>query len=155
MGIKDFFKKVWSGVKNVGGKIWNGLKKGIGFVGKIAKPIINIAKPILNGMSMIPGKLGIIGTVGSVASEAAKGLIDQIPNQDAKDKLNQLVDRGKDLLDTGQQKAQEIASKVQPYAQAGLNIIDKVPLLANTVNNRLNPSQRSIALSQMNPPHMM
>ena len=129
MGIKGFFKKLWGGVKKVGGKIWSGLKKGAQFVGKIAKPIISIAKPVLGGLSMLPGKLGIIGKVGSAAASVAKDLVDRIPNQEAKDKLNKVIDKGKELVDKVQDKAQEVAGKAKPWADAGLSVINKPPSL--------------------------
>lgn len=130
MSIKNFFKKLWGGIKKVGGKIWNGVKKGAQFVGKIAKPIINIAKPVLGGLSMLPGKIGLIGKVGSAAAGVAKELVDRIPNQKAKDKLNQVIDKGKGFVDKVQDKAQGIADKAKPWADAGLSVINKPPSLA-------------------------
>ena len=130
MGVKNFFKKLWGGVKKIGGKIWSGVKKGAQFVGKIAKPIISIAKPVLGGLSMLPGQLGVIGKVGSAAASVAKDLVDRIPNQEAKDKLNKVIDKGKELVDKVQDKAQEVAGKAKPWADAGLSVINKPPSLA-------------------------
>ena len=71
MGIKQWFQKLGRGIKKVAGKVWSGIKKGAQFVGRVAKkiatPVISIAKPILGGLSMLPGKLGVIGKVGSAA----------------------------------------------------------------------------------------
>lgn len=123
-------KKLWRGTKSVAGKIWNGVKKGAKFVGKIAKPILNVAQPILNGLSLLPSKLGVIGKVGSAAAGIAQNIIDRIPNDKAREKLTQVIDKGKALADQTQQKAQVVAGKVKPYADAGLDIIKRPPSLA-------------------------
>jgi hypothetical protein len=127
MGIKDFFKKVGRGIKNVAGKVWGGIKKGAQFVGKVAKPIINIAKPVLNTLSMLPGKLGMIGKIGSAGAEFAKNIVDRIPNEDARNKLNNVIDRGKEAVDNVQNKAQGVAGKVKPWADMGLGLINNHP----------------------------
>ena len=127
MGIKDFFKKVGRGIKSVAGKVWGGIKKGAQFVGKVAKPIINIAKPVLNTLSMLPGKLGMIGKIGSAGAEVAKNIVDRIPNEDARNKLNSVIDRGKEAVDNVQNKAQGVAGKVKPWADMGLGLINNPP----------------------------
>ena len=118
MSIKDFFKKVGRGIKKVAGKVWGGVKKGAAVVGKIAKPILNV-------MSVLPGKLGLIGKVGGAAANVVKDVVDRIPNQQAKDKLNEVIDKGKQAVDNVQQKAQTIADKVKPWADAGLSFYNK------------------------------
>ena len=107
MAIKNFFKKIGVGVK-----------KAAGFVGKIAKPILNV-------MSALPGKLGLIGKAGSAATTVVKDVVDRIPNQQAKDKLNEVIDKGKQAVDNVQQKAQTIAGKAKPWADAGLSFYNK------------------------------
>ena len=129
MGIKQFFKKVWGGVKKVAGKVWGGIKKGAQFVGKIFKPVISVAKPILGGLSMLPGKLGVIGKVGSAAAGIAQNIVDRIPNEKAREKLTQVIDKGKGIVDQVQHKAEGVAGKVKPWADAGLSVINKPPSL--------------------------
>ena len=154
MGIKDFFRKIGHGLKNVGSKIWNGIKKVGGFVGKIAKPLIGIAKPILGGMSLLPGKAGMIGAIGGTAASAAEAIINKLENPEVKGRLTNLVSK-----ETAQAAADAVHKKPPAVVEQPLNptlpsshpSLNPTPLLANT----LNPSQRSIALSQMNPPHMM
>ena len=130
MSIKDFFRKIGRGIGRVGKKIWSGIKKGASFVGRLAKPIISIAKPVLGTIAALPGKVGLIGKVGSAAASVAKDLVDRIPNQEAKDKLNRVIDKGKDLVDKVQDKAQGVADKAKPWADAGLSVINKPPSLA-------------------------
>ena len=130
MSIKDFFRKIGRGIGRVGKKVWGAVKKGAQFVGRLAKPIISIAKPVLGTIAALPGKVGLIGKVGSAAASVAKDLVDRIPNQEAKDKLNRVIDKGKDLVDKVQDKAQGVADKAKPWADAGLSVINKPPSLA-------------------------
>ena len=118
MGIKNFFKKIGRGIKKVAGKVWGGVKKAAVVVGKVAKPVLNV-------MSVLPGKLGLIGKAGSAAAEVVKGVVDRIPNQQAKDKLNEVIDKGKQAVDNVQEKAQNVANKVKPWADAGLSLYNK------------------------------
>ena len=118
MGIKNFFKKIGRGIKKVAGKVWGGVKKAAVVVGKVAKPVLNV-------MSVLPGKLGLIGKADSAAAEVVKGVVDRIPNQQAKDKLNEVIDKGKQTVDNVQEKAQNVANKVKPWADAGLSLYNK------------------------------
>ena len=72
----------------------------------------------------------MIGKIGSGVASVAKDLVDRIPNQEAKDKLNRVIDKGKDLVDKVQDKAQGVADKAKPWADAGLSVINKPPSLA-------------------------
>ena len=118
MSIKNFFKKIGRGIKKAAGKVWGGVKKAAGFVGKVTKPILNV-------MSVLPGTLGLIGKVGSAAANVVKDVVDRIPNQQAKDKLNEVIDKGKQAVDNVQEKAQTVANKVKPWADAGLSFYNK------------------------------
>ena len=120
MGIKSFFSNVAQRVGKFAGKVWNGVKAAGKFVGKIAKPV-------LNTVAMLPGKIGLIGKAGSAGLEFAKNIVDRIPNQAAKDKLNQYIDKGQDLVNKAQDKAQSVVGKVTPYAEAGLSLMNKPP----------------------------
>ena len=57
-GLKSFFKNIGNGIKKAGRWIKD---KALPVIGRIAQPILNV-------MGMIPGKLGMIGKVGSVVS---------------------------------------------------------------------------------------
>ena len=150
MGIKSFFKKVWGGIKKGVGVVKNGIGKAVEFVGKIAKPVVNIAKPILGGLSMLPGKIGMIGKVGSAAAGVAKEIIDKIPNQGAKDKLNQIVDKGVGIVQQGQEKAQQVASKIQPYVQMGQQVVDKIPHMTTQLQQRFGGGLTSVLKAPSN-----
>ena len=78
---------------------------------------------------MLPGQLGMIGKAGSAVASIAKNIVDRIPNQQAKNTLNQLIDKGKGIVDQAQNRAQDIAGKMKPYADAGLGLINNPPRL--------------------------
>jgi hypothetical protein len=119
MGIKSFFKKVGRGVGKFAGKVLNGVKKGAEIVGKVAKPVLNV-------LSALPGKVGLIGKIGSMGAGIAEKIINKIPNKDARDKLNGFVDRGKDAIDKVENKAGQIANKIQPWAKFGSGVINMI-----------------------------
>ena len=122
MGLKDFFRKVGRGIKRAAGKVWGGIKKGAQFVGKVAKPVLSI-------MSNLPGPIGLIGKIGGGVYDVAKDVVNRIPNQQAKDKLNGVIDRGKEIADDVRDKAMGVADKVKPWADAGLGLMNNPPKL--------------------------
>ena len=135
MGIKSFFKKIGRGIKKVAGKIWGGIKKGAQFVGKLVKPVIGIAKPVLGVMSALPGHAGAIGRIGSAAAGIAQSVVDKIPNAQAREKLTQVIDKGKGLVDKVQDKATDLANKgasaaatANKYIAAGKDIVKNTSL---------------------------
>ena len=139
MGIKNFFKKLWGGVKKTAGKIWGGIKKGAQWVGKVAKkiatPVLSIAKPVLGVMSALPGHAGAIGRIGSAAAGIAQSVVDKIPNAQAREKLTQVIDKGKGLVDKVQDKATDLANKgasaaatANKYIAAGKDIVKNTSL---------------------------
>lgn len=146
MGIKQFFQKIGRGIKRVAGKVWKGIKKGVGFVGKIFKPVVKIAKPILGGLSMLPGKLGMVGKVGSAVADVAHSIVDQIPNQQAKDKLNAVIDKGKAAVDTGQHKMQQVAGKVAPWAKFGQDLIQQSGQIGSKFKAAVKPITQVLAV---------
>lgn len=100
MGIKNFFKKVWGGIKKAGR-----------FVRDKVFPVVGrIAKPILNVIGALPGKIGMIGKIGSGVASVLHETTNKIPNEQVRDKINgaisnvhegfhKVVDRGKDFAD--------------------------------------------------------
>ena len=70
MGV-GFFRKV----KNFFGKVWNGVKK---VVGAVAGPVIGIAKSVLPALSVLPGKIGAIGKIGTIALPAIEGITNKM-----------------------------------------------------------------------------
>ena len=118
MGIKNWFKKVGRGIGKFAKNVWSGVKKVGGVIGKIAKPVLNV-------LSALPGKVGLIGKIGSLGAGVAEKFINKIPNKDARDKLNGYVDKGRDTLGKVENKAGQLANKIQPWAKFGQDIINQ------------------------------
>ena len=107
MGLKSFFKKIGQGLKKVGR-----------FVKEKALPVIGrIAKSVLNVMSLIPGKIGAIGQIGSAVTSALHGITEKIPNKDVRDKIDNVINKGND-------KFQTVIDKGKQYAETGNQIVD-------------------------------
>ena len=120
MGIKDFFKKIGRGFKKAGRWIKD---KALPFVGRIAKPILNV-------MSMIPGKIGAIGQIGSAVTNVLHNVTEKIPNKDARDKINSVIDKGND-------KFQTVIDKGKGYAETANNIVNAAK---DGINNIVKPA---------------
>lgn len=100
MSIKKFFKKIGDGFKKAGRWIKN---KALPVVGRIVKPILNV-------VGLLPGKIGMVGKVGSAIAGAASGIINKIPNQQAREKLQGVVDNVNSKVQEGVAKGQQIAN---------------------------------------------
>ena len=127
MGIKSFLKKVGNGIKKAGRWVKN---KAIPFVGRLAKPI-------LNGAAMLPGKLGLIGKLGSALTGIAGGVVDQIPNDKVRDKVRGWIDHEAKLGRAAIDKAQDIAQRTN----------DSINDIKNRYNNDVKPLIKPIISS--------
>ena len=119
-GLKSFFKKIGQGFKKAGRWI---KERAIPFVGRIAKPILNV-------MGMLPGKIGAIGKVGSAVTEVLYNVTEKIPNKDARDKINSVIDKGND-------KFQTVIDKGRGYADTANNIVNTAK---DGINNIVKPA---------------
>lgn len=125
MGLKDFFGKAWNGMKTAGNWVGDKVKKGVGFVGRIAKPILSLSR-------MIPGKIGAISTVAHGVLDGISGLVGALPDSKAKQKINDFAMNGKDILNGGVDIANDIADKTNKFVENAVPIIEKA-------DNALNP----------------
>ena len=82
MSIKRFFKKVGGAIAKAGRFAKN---KVLPYIGKLAKPI-------LNGAAMLPGKIGYIGKLGSALTGIAESIVDKVPNDNVRNKLHGWID---------------------------------------------------------------
>ena len=101
MGIKKFFKKIGNGFKKAGRWIKD---KAIPFIGRIAKPI-------LGGIAALPGKLGLIGKLGSAITGIATGVVDKIPNDKVRNRMNEWIEHEANLGREGIRKVTDIAQR--------------------------------------------
>ena len=139
MGINTFFRKVWNGAKTGATKVWGGLKKGAEFVGRMTKPIANIASTAGQILSVLPGKVGDFGKSLNRGIDAVKGIINMLPNSNVKDKLNNAVSTGSnfinDKIDRGKQFTENVNSKAQPWIQSSSQIADRINRYATDFTN--------------------
>ena len=119
MSIKSFLKKVGGGIRKAGRWV---KRKAIPFIGRLAKPI-------LNGISLLPGKLGMIGKLGSALTGIAGGVVDQIPNDKVRDKVRNWIDHEAKLGRTVIDKAKDIAQRTN----------DTINDVKNRYNNEVKP----------------
>ena len=105
-GLKSFFKKVGNGIKKAGRWVRD---KALPAVGRIVKPVMNV-------ISMLPGKIGMIGKIGSAITGVLHSATDKIPNKDARDKINHVIDQGNTnfnrFIDKGQQITKDMNNKI-------------------------------------------
>ena len=119
MSIKSFLKKVGGGIRKAGRWVKN---KAIPFIGRLAKPI-------LNGISLLPGKIGLVGKLGSALTGIAGGVVDQIPNDKVRDKVRNWIDHESKLGRTVIDKAKDIAQRTN----------DTINDVKNRYNNEVKP----------------
>ena len=126
MGIGNYFRDVWGGVKKGATKVWGGLKKGAEFVGRVAKPIGRAATTAGGIIGMLPGHIGMVGKALALGGQAIKSLTSELPNSSVKDKLNSAIDKGVGLSGIAVNKAQNYAEKLRDTGQAYLNAGSKI-----------------------------
>ena len=119
-GLKSFFKKIGQGFKKAGRWIKD---KALPAIGRIAKPILGV-------MGMLPGKIGMIGKVGSAVTNVLHNVTEKIPNKDARDKINSVIDKGSD-------KFQTVIDKGKGYAETANNIVNTAK---DGINNIVKPA---------------
>ena len=116
MGIKNFFKKIGNGLKKAGRFIKN----------KVFPVIGRIAKPILNVVGALPGKIGLIGQIGSGVSNILHGATQNIPNADVKDKLNRIIDRGANAFQGIVDRGKGAANAVNTTVNTGKDVYNEI-----------------------------
>ena len=124
MSIKSFLKKVGGGIRKAGRWVKH---KAIPFIGRLARPI-------LNGISMLPGKIGLVGKLGSALTGIAGGVVNQIPNDKVRDKVRNWIDHESKLGRTVIDKAKDIAQRTN----------DTINDVKNRYNNEVKPILSSV-----------
>ena len=139
MGIGNFFRNVWGGIKKGATKVWGGLKKGAEFVGRVAKPIGHLASAAGGIVGALPGHVGMVGKALFAGGEAIKSLTNALPNSAIKDKLNDAIDKGLShggaLVNNAQRIAQKVSDTGQPYIKAGTDIVNRIGNMATDFAN--------------------
>ena len=115
------------GVKSFFGKVWNGIKKAGRFVRDKVFPIVGrIAKPVLGVIGALPGKIGMIGKIGSGIANILHGATSKIPNEDARRKIDDVIARGHDKFQTVVDRGRDIANGANRVVGIGRDIVNDV-----------------------------
>ena len=129
MGIKSFFKKVWGGIKKAGRFVKD---KVLPVVGRIAKPVLSV-------VGALPGKIGMIGKIGSGVANILHGATEKIPNEDARRKLDDIISRGHDKFQTVVDRGRDIANGANRTVDVGKDIINRFKRLPVDIASKVGP----------------
>ena len=129
MGVKSFFKKVWGGIKKAGRVVKD---KVLPVVGRIAKPVLNV-------IGALPGKIGMIGKIGSGVANILHGATEKIPNEDARRKLDDIISRGHDKFQTVVDRGRDIANGANRTVDVGRDLINRFKRLPVDIASKVGP----------------
>lgn len=130
MGLKDFFGKVWKGIKTGASWIGDKVKKGVGFVGRLAKPILNITR-------MIPGAIGKASNIANVVLDGVSAITGSLPDSKVKNKIGEITSEMKTGTNKIFDKASDISGKVGNVVETTAPLVEK----ANNWVNKFTPQQ--------------
>ena len=138
----DFFKRIGRGIKQGATKVWDWTKNAVGKVGNFLRPISDVAAKIGGAMSMLPGKAGAIGTGLAAGGTAIKSITDMLPNSEAKEKINNAIDKavdtGQGYINKGVDFMNNVNNKVQPWINSGVDITRRIADGADRLYPRMN-----------------
>ena len=129
MGVKSFFKKVWGGIKKAGRFVKD----------KVLPAVGRIAKPVLSVVGALPGKIGMIGRIGSGIADILRGATEKIPNEDARRKLDDIISRGHDKFQTVVDRGRDIANGANRTVDVGRDMINRFKQLPVDVASKVGP----------------
>lgn len=129
MGVKSFFKKVWGGIKKAGRFVKD---KVLPVVGRIAKPVLSV-------IGALPGKIGMIGKIGSGVANILHGATEKIPNEDARRKLDDIISRGHDKFQTVVDRGRDIANGANRTVDVGRDMINRFKQLPVDIASKVGP----------------
>lgn len=128
-GIKSFFRKVWGGIKKAGRFVKD----------KVLPTVGRIAKPILGVIGALPGKIGMIGKIGSGIANVLHGATQNIPNEDARKKIDDVIARGNErfqgVVDRGRDIANGANNAVGVARDVANGIRDQVKDIPKVIGN--------------------
>ena len=128
-GIKSFFKKVWGGIKKAGRFVKD---KVLPVVGRIAKPVLSV-------IGALPGKIGMIGKIGSGVANILHDATEKIPNEDARRKLDDIISRGHDKFQTVVDRGRDIANGANRTVDVGRDMINRFKQLPVDIASKVGP----------------
>jgi len=116
------FSKIGSAVKRVATKAGGMIKAG---AKKVLPVVMNIAEKGTNLLSHLPGTIGTVAGMANKGLNAVRNVISSVPNEKARNALTNAVNRGQNLVNSGQTAATNISNRAQA-ATPMLNQVSKV-----------------------------
>ena len=114
MGIKSFFKKV-------GGWVKDKFHKAKNIVAKFAKPVIKVAKKVVNFVDKTP--IGpILSKVSGGIFDTAKKVINLLPDGEVKNNVQNFADKAKETAGSAISRVDRIQEKAKDWIDRGRKI---------------------------------
>lgn len=130
------------GLKSFMGKVGRGIVKAGRWLREKAFPVVGrIAKPVLSTISVLPGKIGMIGKIGSAITGMLHDTISKIPNKEVRDKLDNAVSNGNDKFQGVVDRGRNFAEGVNRTIGVGRDMYDTAK---RGWNSKVEPSIRPI-----------
>ena len=143
MGLPKWMQNAWSGAKNIASKVGATAKKvggkivqGVKYVGKAAKPVLNVAKKVADYAEAIPGVVGDVAGMVNKGIEKFNDWVDTyLPDGTVKRKLKEASGEASDLVNRGERYAREKADQVSGYVVQTKPYIDQAGRYVNAIDN--------------------
>jgi hypothetical protein len=123
-----FFRKIGGAIKRAATSTYNTVKRG---VQTVAPKLLQIGSTGLGILSKIPGNVGAVSQAAKAGTDALKTIVGNVPNQGAKDKLTNILDKGSTFVDKAGAAVNRVADKATPAIQTGMNAVNKVNNIVN------------------------
>jgi hypothetical protein len=124
MGIKKFFKKVGGWVKDKFHKVKNA-------VAKFAKPVVKVAKKVVNFVDKTP--LGpVLSKVTGGVFDGVKKVINILPDGEVKNNVQNFANRAEST-------AGQVVHKVENIQDKARDVIDRGQRLSDIIKSRIRP----------------
>ena len=115
-GIKSFFKKIGNGISKAGRFVRD---KVIPTVGRIATPVLNV-------ISALPGKIGMVGKIGGTIANILHGAVSKIPNKDARERIDNVISRGNETFQGVVDRGRDIANGANRAIGVGRDVVNDI-----------------------------
>ena len=124
MGIKKFFKKVGGWVKDKFHKVKNA-------VAKFAKPVVKVAKKVVNFVDKTP--LGpVLSKVSGGIFDGVKKVINILPDGEVKNNVQNFANKAEST-------AGQVVNKVDQVQNKARDIVDRGKRLSDVIQSRIRP----------------
>ena len=126
MGIKKFFKKAGGWIKDKFHKVKN-------VVTKFAKPVVKVAKKVVNFIDKTPIAPVINGFTGGLFDKGRK-LLNLLPDGDVKKKAQEFTKKAEEAAKHGTDKVNEYQDKARGLIDRGRGVLGKLDEARNVIS---------------------